>query len=93
MKQTRQTVHAIKQPILLRCLWNKYIATIVINLMTPKAAAKRELLFNKPALGLTFTKAALKLLTIVFFEMNAARTEKYKNLFSQLFVFKSPLPL
>ncbi len=27
----------------------KYIAMIVINLVTPKAAAKRELLFNKPA--------------------------------------------
>ncbi len=66
MKQTRQAVRAIKQPILLRCLWNKYIATIVIKLMTSKAAAEQELLFNKPALGLTFTKAALKLLTIVF---------------------------
>jgi hypothetical protein len=26
----------------------KFIVTIVANLVTPKAAAKRELLFNKP---------------------------------------------
>jgi hypothetical protein len=27
----------------------KYIAMIIINLAAPKAGAKRELLFNKPA--------------------------------------------
>jgi len=39
MKQTRQVVRAIKQSIFLRCPWAKYIAMIVTNLVTPKAAA------------------------------------------------------
>ncbi len=30
-----------------------YIAMIVINLVTPNAAAKQELLFNKPASGVS----------------------------------------
>jgi len=39
MKQTRKVARAIKQSIFLRCLWAKYIAMIVMNLVTPKAAA------------------------------------------------------
>ncbi len=33
----------------------EFIAFTVKNLLTPKAAAKRELLFNKPTLGAVFT--------------------------------------
>ncbi len=35
----------------------RFMAMTIINLVTPKAAAKRELLFNKPASGVYLSGA------------------------------------
>jgi hypothetical protein len=50
---------------------NHFVATFAINLVTPKAAAKQELLFNKPASMLLakilhYWKARLVTVTEVF---------------------------
>jgi hypothetical protein len=41
----------------------EHLTMIVINLVTPKAAAKQELLFNKPASYLVAQQSMTKIIT------------------------------
>ncbi len=66
----------------------KFVAMIVMNLVTPKVVAKRELLFNKPAFVQWQNPTLLtrKFNKLFVWKPSVAQSEFAKN-FSLIFVF------